>query len=84
MPSHRTIKAVPGGGGGKKKRFDAPFPGKPRNNPGKLEWGEFRIYTDVNQGKWRVLKVGQRADKAFSFADDAKAAWQNLGAYISA
>ena len=77
------IKASPSSGSGKKKKFDARFPGKPKVNPGKLDWGDFKIYTDMAQGKWRVLKVGERLDKQFSFKGDAKAAWQDLGAYIS-
>ena len=40
------------------------------------------VYTSVDSGRWRVLKVGDRVDAPFSFKTEPKKSWARLVSYV--
>lgn len=47
-----------------------------------LTVGDYRIYTSLSSSSWRVLKKGERCDKAFKFNLDPKEMWLKLCKYL--
>ena len=47
-----------------------------------LTVGDYRIYTSLSSSSWRVLKQGERCDKAFKFNLDPKEMWLKLCKYL--
>ena len=47
-----------------------------------LTVGDCRIYTSLSSSSWRVLKKGERCDKAFKFNLDPKEMWLKLCKYL--
>jgi len=70
-------------GDGKKRKFNIPFPGKPKKGVPPMEFGQYRIYTDANKLAWRVRRVGLKKDKAFPMGDDPKATWDKMADLLS-
>ena len=70
-------------GDGKKRKFNIPFPGKPKKGVPPMEFGQYRIYTDANKFAWRVKRVGLKKDKAFPMGDDPKATWDKMADLLS-
>ena len=70
-------------GDGKKRKFNIPFPGKPKKGVPPIEFGQYRIYTDANKFAWRVKRVGLKNDKAFPMGDDPKATWDKMADLLS-
>jgi hypothetical protein len=44
--------------------------------------GDYRIYTSLSSSSWRVLKKGERNDKAFKFNLDPEEMWLKLCKYL--
>ena len=57
-----------------------PFPGKPKADKARvlMEYKEFRVYTDLAMGAWRVRQMGERKDKAASYKVDPKQGWEKV------
>ena len=47
-----------------------------------LTVGDYRIYTSLSSSSWRVLKTGERCDKAFKFNLDPQEMWIKLCKYL--
>ena len=44
-----------------------PYPGIPTKKCIPIEFKQFRIYTDMTSGGWRVKRMGEKTDKKFAF-----------------
>jgi hypothetical protein len=55
-----------------------PFPGVPSRAKEPLAHKSFRIYSDLNMGKWRIKLVGMRKDVGASWKKDPRNAWDKI------
>ena len=77
----KTAPKHPAGGANKvtsSLRAAMPFPGKPKAEQEAMEYKDFKVYTDVLAGTWRVKRVGQRKDRSASFKVDPEGAWAKV------
>ena len=68
-----------------KKDFDLKqlrFPGTGQKDP--QHFGQWTVYTCPNSSNWRLKKQGDKKDKAFSWKQDARAAWSRLVEHLKA
>ena len=68
---------------GVKRKFNIPFPGKPKKWVEVQEFGKYKIYTDMKKKAWRVMVVGHKNDKSYGWQTDAKAAWEQMASDLS-
>ena len=62
-----------------------PCPKMPsRQKQAPIEYNGYRIYSDVTNSKWRVKKLGERSDKAFSWIKEPQKQWTALLQHIRA
>ena len=59
-----------------------PFPGKPTKAVGVFHYGNYKIYTDMTAGSWRVQRFGDRKDRSSSFKKDPQGAWNKVLGYL--
>ena len=59
------------------------FPGKPKKPCAPIAFKDFKIYTSFSSNAWRVLKKGERVDKAVKWSD-AKEAWAEVCSLVGA
>ena len=77
----KTAPKHPAGGANKvtsSLRAAMPFPGKPKAEQEAMNYKDFKVYTDVLAGTWRVKQVGQRKDRSASFKVDPEGAWAKV------
>ena len=68
-------KAVAAGTPRKRGRCDLKFPGVPKKHVPPMTWNSIKIYSDLNQNKWRIKPLGERRDRGVCWKGDAKQAW---------
>ena len=54
------------------------FPGKPTKPTDPVEYGTWKIYTDIKLGCWRVKMYGEKKDQKANFKTDAQKAWKKV------
>ena len=62
------------------------MPTRPERGADPLVLETVRIYTDVKVRKWRVVGIGQRKDKGFSFSERTQTkavSWAELLKYVN-
>ena len=61
-------------------RAAMPFPGKPKADKARvpMEYKEFRVYTDLGMGAWRVRQIGKRKNEAARNKVDPKQGWEKV------
>jgi len=57
------------------------YPGIPKAAKDAVTVGDFRLMTDVKRQQWRLRKIGERPDKAFSWKVDGSESWKRMGEY---
>jgi len=57
------------------------YPGIPKAAKDAVTVGDFRLMTDVQRQQWRLRKIGERPDKAFSWKVDGSESWKRMAEY---